>query len=68
MCHLKNKFIFTNTWTTCIEMGTTEGVLNSNTYNEIKLVKLLDSYFYLQGSLNCVLMSKYFGDVYVFSM
>ena len=49
-------------------MGTTEGVLNSNTYNEIKLVKLLDSYFYLQGSLNCVLMSKYFGDVYVFSM
>ena len=36
--------------------------------NEIKLVKLLESYFYFRGGLNCIFMSMYFGDVYILSM
>ena len=36
--------------------------------NAITLVKLRESYFYLQGGLNCVLISIYFGDVYILSM
>ena len=43
----------------CIKMVTTEGLFNSNTENEIKLVKLWESYCYLRGGLYCVMMSTY---------
>ena len=43
-----------------IDMGTTAGVLNINIDNKITLVQLRELYYYLRGSLHCVLMSKYF--------
>ena len=36
----------------CIEIVTTEVVFNSNTDNEITLVKLWKSYYYLGGGLH----------------